>query len=520
MAQASKRVIDWIEGRTEGFSGLRVPEGRLVGQVIKLRAWQKKEIRRIYDNPARTRRAILSFGRKNGKTALAAMLLLVHLIGPMAQPNSQLYSAAQSREQASILFNLASKMVRMNDDLSELVTVRDSAKQLFCEQLGTLYRALSADATTAYGLSPVFAVHDELGQVRGPRSELYEAIETGMSAHEAPMSLVISTQAPTDDDLLSRLIDDALAGMDKRIIVSLYTAPEEDAAFIKETVKKANPAFGDFQNEEEVMMLAKEASRMPSREAEFRNLILNQRVETNAPLISKGVWDLNKANPAPMSTGRAICGGLDLSEVNDLTACIFAFEQEGIKHVHSFFWLPEEGLIERSKADRVPYDQWAQEGHIRLTPGATVDYKTVGTQLADFFERFDVRKIAFDRWNMRHLRPWLIEAGLSEAFIDDRFVAFGQGYQSMSPAIRIMEGGLLDGTIAHGDHPVLKMCAANAIAKTDEAGNRKLDKKKSNGRIDGIVGLTQALAILSEQANDTAVFETDVEDFLEDALEA
>lgn len=186
----AERNIRWIE------TYCRVPEGRLVGQPVKLRSWQRADIRKIYDNPAGTRRAILSFGRKNGKTALAAFLLLLHTCGPEARPNSQLYSAAQSRDQAAILFSLAAKVVRLSPDLNAVVGIVDSYKRLTCPELGTTYRALSADAATSYGLSPVFTVHDELGQVRGPRSELYEALETATAAQENPLSIVISTQAP------------------------------------------------------------------------------------------------------------------------------------------------------------------------------------------------------------------------------------------------------------------------------------------------------------------------------------
>src|SRR5690606_12510512 len=153
------------------------------------------------------------------------------------------------------------------------------------------YRALSAEASTAYGLSPVFIVHDELGQVKGPRSELYEALETATAAQESPLSIIISTQAPTDADLLSVLIDDALQGHDPRVVLSLYTAPVTDDPFDEETIRKANPAFGDFQNAEEVMAMAADAKRMPSREAEYRNLILNQRVEAHNPFVSRAVWE-------------------------------------------------------------------------------------------------------------------------------------------------------------------------------------------------------------------------------------
>jgi phage terminase large subunit-like protein len=135
------RNIRWIQDHC------CIPEGKFIGQPVKLRPWQKRIIRGIYDQP--TRRAIISFGRKNGKTALSAFLLLLHLCGPEARANSQLYSAAQSRDQAALLFGLAAKTVRMSPDLNPYVVVRDTAKQLFCPELGTLYRALSAEASTA-----------------------------------------------------------------------------------------------------------------------------------------------------------------------------------------------------------------------------------------------------------------------------------------------------------------------------------------------------------------------------------
>src|SRR5215813_5282905 len=203
-----EEIIAWIEATC------RVPEGALVGERLRLMEWQRDAIRKIYDNPAGTRRVIISVSRKSGKSTFAACLLLVHLVGPAAIPNSQLYSAAQSRDQAAILYSLAAKIVRMSPRLSDTVVCKDGTKQLHCPAKGTLYRALSVDASTAYGLSPAFVCHDELGQVRGPRSELFEALETGGSAQLQPLSIVISTQAPTDADLLSVLIDDALTESD------------------------------------------------------------------------------------------------------------------------------------------------------------------------------------------------------------------------------------------------------------------------------------------------------------------
>lgn len=483
---------NWIE------TCCKIPEGRDVGKPVRLRDWQKAELIRIYDNPHGTRRAILSFGRKNGKTALAAFLTLLHLCGPEARPNSQLFSAAQSRDQAAILFSLAAKIVRMSPVLSAVVVVRDTAKQLACQELGTLYRALSAEASTAYGLSPVLIIHDELGQVKGPRSELYEALETATGAQEDPLSIVISTQAPTDADLLSLLIEDGMSGKDPRVVVSLYAAPIEIDPFSEDAIRAANPAFGDFQNATEVLAMAEDARRMPSREAEFRNLILNQRVDMSAPFISRNVWQACAAPVVPSFKGLPVFGGLDLSEVSDLTAFVPVAPVDEVWHVRPVFWLPGSGLSEKARADRVPYDVWAREGWLQTTAGATVDYEFVAAFLYDFCATNDVRKIAFDRWNWRHLKPWLAKIGFSDDQLDGDMALFepmGQGFQSMSPALRDLESAILNKRIAHGGHPVLTMCAANATVQADPAGNRKLSKMKSHGRIDGMVALAMAMSV-------------------------
>lgn len=475
--------IAWIE------SFCRIPEGKFVGKPVKLTEFQRDIIRGIYDTP--TRRAIISFGRKNAKTTLSAFLLLLHLCGPEARPNSQLYSAAQSRDQAAILFSLAAKTVRMSPELSQYVGIRDTAKQLFCGELGTLYRALSAEAATAYGLSPVFTVHDELGQVKGPRSELYEALETASAAQEEPLSIVISTQAPTDADLLSVLIDDAKTGADPKVKVWLYTAPPDADPFSEESIRAANPAFDVFMNRTEVLDQAATAKRMPSREAQYRNLILNQRVEARSPFVTRAIWQENGAEPADLDGGE-VYAGLDLSSVSDLTALVLVSRAGDVQPT---FWLPAEGLAEKSRADRVPYDVWADQGYLNTTPGRSIDYEFVAEYLRGVFDRCKVQALAFDRYNMKFLRPWLERVGFSEQELE-RFVEFGQGYVSMSPALRELETMLLGKKLKHGNHPVLTMCAANAVVDKDAAENRKFTKAKATGRIDGMVALAMAVGAM------------------------
>ena len=355
---------------------LYVPEGQHVGEPLKLQPWQKDFIRLVYDNPHGTRRAILSTPRKNAKTSLSAALLLAHLCGPPAhnKPNSQLFSAAQSRDQAALIFNLAAKMIRMNRDLASAVVIRETAKELLCPELGTKYKALSAEASTAFGLSPALTIFDELGQVRGPRSSLYEALETAVASQASPLTIIISTQAPTDSDLLSILIDDALANHDPRTVVKLYTAPIELDPFAEDTIRAANPAFDAFMNSREVLAMAADAKRMPAREAEYRNLVLNQRIETSNPFIAPATWSACGGPVGPLE-GVPVYGGLDLSSTTDLTALVLIGWRDGKWRVQPTFWLPSEGLSDKAVADRVPYDLWHGQGHLQATPGKTVSLR-------------------------------------------------------------------------------------------------------------------------------------------------
>jgi phage terminase large subunit-like protein len=381
----------------------------------------------------------------------------------------------------------------MSPTLREFVTIRDTAKQLACPELGTLYRALSAEASTAYGFSPVFVVHDELGQVVGERSALYDALETAAGAQANPLSIIISTQAPTSADLLSVLIDDAIKGDDPRTVVSLYTCPiDHPDPFSRGAIALANPALGDFLNEEETMATAADAQRMSSKESSYRNLILNQRVVAVDPFVSRSVWSACGAPPMAID-GVQVWGGLDLSAVHDLTALVLVGCVNGVWQVHPTFWLPEDGLREKALRDRVQWDQFHKEGFLNVTPGKSVDYEFVAKILYDLFQTHNVVKIAFDRWRFEHLKPCLLRVGFHELMIEEKFLSFGQGYASMAPALDRLERDIINQRIAHGDHKVLSMCAANAVVTRDPAGNRKLDKAKSSGRIDGLVALAMAM---------------------------
>lgn len=490
MRSRAERVIAFIERHC------LTPDGEHVGKPMILADFQKRFIREIYDNPNGTRRAILSVSRKNGKTGLIAGLLLAHLVGPEAKLNAQLVSGAMSREQAALVFRLASQMVMLSPTLSKIVRIVPSGKRLLGLPLNTEYKALAADGKTAHGLSPLFCLIDEAGQVRGPQSDFIDALTTSQGAHADPLLIVISTQAASDQDWLSIQIDDAKASNDPRIVCHLYAAPEGCDLLDKAAWQAANPALGLFRSEDDLREQMTQAQRMPSMENSARNLLLNQRVSTESPFISPDVWKSCAAPVLPFDDETRIYAGLDLSARTDLTALVLVGKIDGQWHTVPYFWTPNEGLIDRAKRDRSPYDLWHRQGYLRTTPGATVDYEYVATDMAALLAGLDVQAIAYDRWRISLLKKEFERIGA-----DLPLVEWGQGFKDMAPALDHLEAELLNGRVCHGNHPVLSMCAANAVITKDPTGARKLDKSRATGRIDGLQAMAMAFGVAAGSDN-------------------
>lgn len=521
------RIIRFIETLT-------VPSGKGKGKPFHLRPWQKEFIRDVYgpitkEGHRLVRRAILSLARKNGKTALTATLCLVHLVGPEAEPNGEIYSAANDRDQAAIVFKYAAQIVRAEPELLALVTIVDSTKTMVASSNGSVYRAVSAEAGTKFGLNPTVCVYDELAQAKD--TALYDALDSAFGAREEPLFIVISTQSNDPQHILSQLIDDGLSKRDSTTVCHLFTVPEpkegdsDDHLTNEKRWKLANPALGDFLSLTDMRTAAKRAIRMPSREAAFRNLRLNQRINAESPLIPRAEWMACKG-PATIATGDPIYLGLDLSGKTDLTALV-AVSAGDSDTVRPWFWKPQATLVEHEKRDRVPYTVWKTQGHLDTTPGKSILYEWVAARLAQIAKEYVIVGLAFDRYRIDDLLSAMAKIGV-EAYIDTsrpaeptgdaaqdakeqqrnaqqsraragaiRMVPWGQGYKDMTPAVEALEGSILERKFQHDGHPVLTWNAANAIAVSDPAGNRKLDRSATRFRIDGIVALAMAMGLKS-----------------------
>lgn len=496
-----ERVIAFIQ------EFCRVPEGQKVGQRIVLDPFQKNFILDIYDNPYITHTAILCMARKNSKTTTIACILIAHLCGPESITNSVIASGAMSRDQASIVFTLASKMIMMDERLKLACRIVGSSKTIFGVVRNVEYKALSAEATTAHGKSLILVILDEVGQIQGPTSPFIEALTSSQGAYENPLLIAISTSAASDADMLSIWIDDALRSGDPQIVVHEYKADKDCDLMDEEQWLKANPGLDTIRSREDLRKQLVKAKRIPSLESSARNLLLNQRISLQSIWLAPTPWK-ECAQPIDLDAFQSgehpVAIGLDLSARLDLTAAVLSV-QDAHKQVHilPFVFTPAQGLKEREDRDRAPYTMWVRQGMLIAVPGRSVDYEWVAEYLKLKCDELGITisYLAFDRWRIEQFKLAADKCGFAA---EAEWKEIGQGYKDFSPRVSCFENLMLAQRIRHAAHPLLNMAAANAIVVKDPAENKKLDKSKSTQRIDPLVAALMSVFEITEGLEDQA----------------
>jgi phage terminase large subunit-like protein len=502
----AERVIVFLES-------LPVTSGIFAGTKFKVRDFQRNDILlptyAVDKNEKRiVRQVVITMGRKNGKTGLIAGLALCHLAGPEVVDRGQLYCAAAERNQAGLIYNEMKAMIDQMPALRNRIIVRDFQKKLEDVETGSVFLALSSDAKTKHGFNTSFMVFDELAQVRDQK--LYEALVSSTGAREEPLIIVISTQSPDPNHIMSVLVDEAKRVRDGEVIDPtllpvIYETPMEADAWDEANWPLANPALGDFRSLEEMRDYASKAKRMPSLEGSFRNLYLNQRIQEEKSFMPKALWNACAGRVVlDELKGRPCHGALDLSATkNDLTAMVLDFDVDGKQVCKTFFWKPEEGMEDSERRDHVPYALWVNQGWIEAIPGPIIDYRWLAYKIGELNIQYKIKAIACDRWHLPHLKKEMDEIGLDLTLIE-----YGQGFQDFSAAVTALEDAVLTKTLVHENSPVLNWNIDSVKVVQDAAGNRKFDKRKATGRIDGAVALAMACGIKStlEPDSDLQVF--------------
>lgn len=402
------------------------------------------------------------------------------------------------RDQARIVHGEAVRMVRKSAVLRRngVVTYKDNIHQVDHAQR---FEPLGADSDTMDGLNIHAAVLDELHAHK--TRAVWDVLETATGSRRQPLILAITTAGTNRQGVcyekheytrrvLERIVeDDTWFGI-------IYTLDEQDDWRDEAVWIKANPNLGVSKKWSDMRVKAERAKSMPSALNAFKQKELNCWVQGEIKWMPMDAWGKcagpHQALDLPeVLAGHTCYSGLDLSSKGDLTALIHVFPplvDDDPWYVVCRFWCPEDNLVARVENDAVAYDIWRDEGYLTATPGNVIDYDWILDELEQDLEQFQILGIPYDRWNAEYLRQMLLKRGLTIDIFE-----FGQGYQSMSPAMKELERLVLGGKLAHGNNPVLTWMADNLIARSDPAGNIKPDKERSKEKIDGIVALIMGL---------------------------
>lgn len=496
------RVIAFLES-------LQVTKGFGAGEPLRLLPFQREWIEAVYadgdDGQRAVRTALASVARGNGKSVLVAGLCLAHLIGPESEPRGECYSAAATKEQASLIFAEMEAFIMAAPWMAARLNVKRFHKMIEDLETGSIYRALASDGPAAHGLAASFVACDELAQWK--RRELFDVLRTSMGKRAAPLLVAIGTQSPKPDNIMSELVDYAgriASGEieDRAFHGKLYAIPDDLDAYNPANWHLANPALGVFRSEAEMRSEADRARRMPTFEPAFMNLYCNRRIDSEPKAINQAEWaEVGGAVDLGKLAGRPCYAGLDLGSTRDLCALVLYFpEDDGA--VLPFFWCPRDNLAEREEVDRVPYRTWAKQGFIEATPGKAVDKRAIAHRIAQIVAGYDLQGMAFDRWGFADLQKILDGEGVRLPLVE-----WGQGFASMGPAIDAFETAMLSGQMRHAMHPVLRWNASNAVFETDPAGARKPAKNRSIDRIDGLVALIMACGLAARHNTRAATYQ-------------
>jgi phage terminase large subunit-like protein len=473
-------------------------KGKWSGTRFWLLPWQEQLIRDIFgivkaDGNRQFRTAFVEICKKVGKSELAAAIAL-YLLYADNEPSAEVYGAAADRQQASIVFDVARQMVEMSPALMKRSKLMSATKRIVNYGNAGFYQVLSAEVGSKHGFSISGLVFDEIHTQ--PNRQLYDVLTKYSSdARQNPLHFIITTAGNDRHSIAFELHTkaiDILEGrrVDPTFYPVVYGLKDDEDWEDEANWYKVNPSLGYTVDIERLRDAYREAKQNPADEVTFKWLRMNMWVSSTTSWIPDAVF-MKGDEPIDMRLleGRDCYAGLDLSSTGDITALVLIFPPRDVDEKYilvPYFWVPEETIPQRVKANSVPYDVWEKQGHLLATEGNVIHYDFIERFICDLAEKYHILEIAVDRWNATHMIQNLEDAGFT-------MVPFGQGFASMSTPTKEFYRLLMEGQIVHAGHPVLRWMAGNVVIETDAAENIKVTKAKSKEKIDGIVASIMAL---------------------------
>ena len=473
-------------------------KGKWAGTRFWLLPWQEQLIRDIFgivkpDGNRQFRTAFVEICKKVGKSELAAAVAL-YLLYADNEPSAEVYGAAADRQQASIVFDVARQMVEMSPALMKRSKLMSATKRIVNYGNAGFYQVLSAEVGSKHGFSISGLVFDEIHTQ--PNRQLYDVLTKYSSdARQNPLHFIITTAGNDRHSIAFELHTKAIdiiegRRVDPTFYPVVYGLKDDEDWEDEANWYKVNPSLGYTVDIERLRDAYREAKQNPADEITFKWLRMNMWVSSTTSWIPDAIFMKgNEPIDMRMLEGRECYAGLDLSSTGDITALVLMFPPRDADEKYilvPYFWVPEETIPQRVKANSVPYDVWEKQGYLLATEGNVIHYDFIEKFICDLAEKYHILEIAVDRWNATHMIQNLEDQGFT-------MVPFGQGFASMSTPTKEFYRLLMEGQIIHAGHPVLRWMAGNVVVETDAAENIKVTKAKSREKIDGIVASIMAL---------------------------
>lgn len=511
---------------------LKLNGGEFEGQPFELLPWQKFIVGSIFgwkssDGYRRFRVVYVESGKGSGKSPLAAGVGLRGLVGDN-EARAEIYAAATKKDQAMILFRDAVAMVQQSPELTKRLDCSGTGQNIWnlaYLKAGSFFRPISSDDGQS-GPRPHMALIDEVHEHK--TNLVVEMMRAGTKSRKQAMIFMITNSGSNKrgpcweyHEYGSRVASGAL--IDDGFFAYICSLDEGDDPIQDEGCWfKSNPSLqdADLPGVKYLREQVTEARGMPSKEAMVRRLNFCEWTGAESPWISWDVWSQAEERvPMSLLRNRPCVGGLDLSSTTDLTSFVLLFyptHEDPHWRLLPYFWIPDHELDKREARDKVPYAAWIKSRDLETTPGRAISKLHVLRRMQTICDFFQVDKIAYDRWRIEDMRQLMSEYGITLP----ELVEFGQGFKAMGPAVDEFERRLLgtlelpteeeggsaelfdDGlpdtaveSLRHDGNPVMTWCAGNAVIVSDPANNRKADKAKATGRIDGIIAAIMATGI-------------------------
>lgn len=477
-----------------------------------LEPWQREYVRELMGwkqvgtNLRRYRQTYLEIPRKNGKTTLAAGLLLYMLLVDR-ENGKEIYSAATTREQAGLVYEIAAGMVQNSEMLRGRCECIKSKKRIVTSD--GYFQSCSAEAGAIHGTSPHFVVFDELHLQKD--REMWEAFHTGFGARMQPMFMAITTAGHDRSSVCWEQHEysrNLIAGniTDDTFLPRIFSAGHDADWTDEKTWEQANPCLDVSLQREYLRTECKQAKEIPGLENSFRRLHLNQWTEQESRLIPMTEWDACEVPELNIHDhdGQPCFAGLDLSSTRDVTAFVLLFPKNNGVDVFPYFWIPEAAISRRAAQDQRVIRNFADAGFVEVTEGNEVDVMQVAQRVVDISAPFDLRSIGFDPWNAAGPTQRMKELGMP----DSALVKMPQGASTYNEAIKQMLSMLGSRRLRHDGNKVLRWMASNAAGLEDANGNLRFHKGKSGDKIDGMTALGMALALYIAEGPSSSAYQT------------